>query len=366
MEVDVDDWRGPNAFIWCVMLPLVAAGANLIPRPQRFGGSNPERHWLPLFNYGLWVAGSAVHVWCVAHICAIPLELHHLAPTVCVAAWTGWNRLYDCMPNPSIRWQQALLTLAGAAPLLAFTKPELMLVLTALNFVGFLAVGLRARGGAQSMAKHLATASAALLFASIPEAWGRELFRNFAREHRLAFAGSFYLLLIALRSTRPETGLFAAIAVGIDASWLAPSQGPFFGLQAGLVFLMIHSLSWTDAVHPGARLLRWLAAGGWFVHAAIWTNDGGWLSAIVTGSGAVLVTSAWLISWRNRGQRGPGVLLGAATLTLLSAPGNWSVRFGSDGLLAVGGAFALFAIGLIVAWTRHRWEHRGSTATGDG
>ena len=42
-------------------------------------------------------------------------------------------------------------------------------------------------------------------------------------------------------------------------------------------------------------------------------------------------------------------------------PGNWFVRSGSDGLLAMIGSIVLFALGIVVAWTRHRWEQQNET-----
>lgn len=61
-RTSVDDWAAPNQLIWAVLLPLAVLGANLLPRPSRYGGLNPERSWLPMFIYGLWVIGTGVHV----------------------------------------------------------------------------------------------------------------------------------------------------------------------------------------------------------------------------------------------------------------------------------------------------------------
>lgn len=358
MELDTADWQGPNLFIWHVLLPILAAGANLLPRPVRYGGSNSERHWLPLFNYGLWMIGSAVHVWSVAHICDLPLEVNHLAPMVCVIAWTLWRRLTDFVPSPSPRWQQAMLLLTAGSPVLAYSQPRLFLLLTALNLAAYVALSLRASAHTRATAKHLALASLALLVAGVPVEWGRLLLAGFRREHGLFAAWTFYLVLVALRSPRPQAGLIGAIAFGVDVGWLSREAEVHFGLQAGLVFLLLHSLRWVDCQHTGAALLRWLAAIGWVFHAGMWTYGGAWLEAGVTGGAAMLVAAAWVILWRLRDVQGPWIIPVAAGLTLLSAPGNWFVRSGSAGLLAMAGSVVLFAFGIVVAWTRHRWEHR--------
>ena len=267
MEKDVADWQGANLFIWLVVLPLIAAGANLLKRPARYGGLNPERHWLPLFIYGLWIGGSAVHVWCVAHICNLPLEFHHLAPLACVCAWTMWNRDSDCVPNPSPRWRNAMLMLTFAAPLPAFGQPRLFLLLAGLNFAAYLALSIRAREQTRSLAKHLAVASLALMVAGIPEDWGRLLLAGFTRNHGVLLGWTFYLVLLALRSARPEAGLFGAIAVAADTGWLARDSSFHFAAQASLVFLLMHSLRWRDAEHAGARFLRYFAASIWALDA---------------------------------------------------------------------------------------------------
>jgi hypothetical protein len=358
MELDTADWQGPNLFIWYVLLPILAAGANLLPRPWRYGGLNSERHWLPLFIYCLWVVGSAVHVWSVAHICDLSLEVNHLAPLAFVTAWTLWHRLSDFVPSPAPRWQQAMLLMTAGMPVLAYSQPRLFLFLTALNLVAYLALGVKASAKTRAMAKNLALASLALLVAGIPEEWGTLLRSGFRREHGLLMAWTVYLVLLALRSSRPQAGFIGAIALGVDVSWLTREAGAHIGLQAGLVFLLLHSLRWADSEHAGAILLRWLAAIGWVAHAATWTYGGSWLGAGITGGGAIVVAATWVAVWQIRGAQDLWVIPSAAALTLLSAPGNWFVRSGSDGLLAMVGSGVLFAVGILVAWTRHRWEHR--------
>jgi hypothetical protein len=176
----------------------------------------------------------------------------------------------------------------------------------------------------------------------------------------LLFAWTFYLLLLALRSARPEAGLFGAIAVAVDAGWLARETSLHIAAQAGFVFLLIHSLRWRDDAHAGARFLRYLAASLWTLDAIVWTRNAAWLEAGVTSGAAMSVWMAWLLVYCFRKQRDPLIIPIAAGIALLSGPGNWFARHGSDGLLAVLGSLVLFAAGVAVAWTRHRWERRES------
>jgi hypothetical protein len=369
MEKDVADWREENLVLWYVILPMLAAGANLLRRPERYGGSNAERQWLPLFVYGLWVAGSAVHVWCVAHICDLPLQPHHLAPLACVIAWTMWNRLSDCLPHPSLNWQRAMLALTFAAPLLAFKESYLFTLLAGATHLAYVALWLRTADTwpLRTVVKHLALASLALVIAGMPEDWGRAILPAFSRPRCIVLACSFFVLLHALRSRRPDVGLAGALALTVALTLEARmfSAGFHAIAQVSLVFLLLHSLRWSDTEHSGTPVLRWLAALLWVTDACVWTRELRWEGILFVGLAAVIVLAVWLVAWWwLRGERGSLVLPAAATVVLCSAPGNWLIRHGSDGLIALLGSLALFAAGIVVAWTRHRWEGKRKAERG--
>lgn len=360
MEKDVADWQEENLVLWYVILPLLAAGANLLRRPSRYGGTNPERHWLPLFIYGLWVAGSAVHVWCVAHICDLTLQPHHLAPLACVVAWTMWNRLSDCLRSASLHWQRALLALTIAAPLLAFKESTLFTLLIGATHLAYVALWLRTADTwpLRSAVKHLSLGSLALVVAGMPEDWGRAILPAFSRAHGIMLAGSLFVLLHALRSRRPDVGLAGALALTVVLTLNARMfPGGLHGIaQASLVFLLLHSLRWSDTEHSGTPALRWLAALAWATDACVWTRELRWDGILFVGFAAMMVLAVWLVAWWLRGEHSSLVLPAAATVVLCSGPSNWLVRHGSDGLLALLGSLVLFAAGIVVAWTRHRWE----------
>lgn len=242
--------------------------------------------------------GSAVHVWSVAHICDLALEVNHLGPLAFVMTWTLWHRLPDFVPSLALRWQQAMLLLTAGMPVLAYSQPRLFLSLTALNLMAYVSLSVKASAETRAMAKHLALASLSLMVAGIPEEWGTLLLSGFRREHGLVMAWTVYLVLLALRSSRPQAGLIGAIAMGIVVGWLAREAGAHIRLQAGFVFLLLHSLRWTDSEHTGAILLRWSAAIGWVIHAVTWTHGGAWLEAGITGGGAIVVAAAWVACGR--------------------------------------------------------------------
>jgi hypothetical protein len=360
MEKDVADWRGGNLVLWYVILPMLAAGANLLRRPTRYGGSNAERQWLPLFIYGLWVAGSAVHVWCVAHICDLPLEPHHLAPLACALAWTMWNRLSDCLPHPSLNWQRAMLAFTFAAPFLAFNESYLFTLLAGATHLAYVVLWLRTADTwpLRSTVKHLALASLALVVAGMPEDWGRAILPAFSRARCITLACSFFVLLHALRSRRPDVGLAGALALTIVLTLEARmfSAGFHSIAQLSFVFLLLHGLRWSDTEHSGTPALRWLSALLWVIDACVWTSELRWQGILFVSFAALFVLAAWLLAWWLRRERGSLALPAAATVVLCSGPGNWLVRHGSDGVIALLTSLALFAVGVVVAWTRHRWE----------
>ncbi len=363
MEKDVADWQDENLILWYAILPLIAAGANLLRRPTRYGGTNPERQWLPLFIYGLWVVGSAVHVWCVAHICNLPLEPNHLAPLACVISWTMWNRLSDCLPGPSLNWQRAMLALTFAAPMLALKESHLYTLLTGATHLAYVALWLRTADTwpLRSAVKHLALGSLALVVAGMPEEWGRVILPAFSRAGCILMACSFFVLLHAVRSRRPDLGLAGALALGVglvpNAGILLP--GPHMFVQGSLLFLLLHSVRWDAGAHYGARALRRLAAVAWAADACVWTRELRWEAIMFVGLAAMIVLAVWCLAWWMQGRRGPLALPVAAAIVLCSGPGNWLARHGSDGLLALLGSLMLFAVGIVVAWTRHRWEGKG-------
>jgi hypothetical protein len=363
MEKDVADWKEENLVLWYVILPMLAAGANLLRRPTRHGGSNAERQWLPLFIYGLWAAGSAVHVWCVAHICDLPLQPHHLAPLACVIAWTMWNRLSDCLPSPSLNWQRAMLALTFAAPLLAFNESYLFTPLAGATHLAYVALWLRTTDTwpLRSAVKHLALASLALVVAGMPEDWGRAILPAFSRARCIVLACSFFVLLHALRSRRPEVGLAGALALtaALTLEGRMLSVGFHAIAQSSLVFLLLHSLRWSDTEHSGTRTLRWLAAGLWAIDAGVWTRELRWEGILFAALAGMIVMAAWLVAWWVSKERASLALPAGALVVLCSGPGNWLALHGSDGLLALLGSLVLFAAGIVVAWTRHRWEGKG-------
>jgi hypothetical protein len=358
IAVDYYNWHIPNLIGWYALLPVLAAGANLLPRVTRYGGINPERHWLPLFLYALWLSGTAVHVWSVGHIAARPFEFPFLAPVVWVSAWTFWNRLRDFTPAPSVGLQKLALVLPILAPLLAAENATVFTILCTLNVFAFLVIALTRR---VTLARELALASLLLAFAGMPLEWTLLRMPAFQRTEHVAAAMIIYCIIYALRSPKPEAALLGAFALGIGIAWLGRQWTPAVGLQAAFVFFLVHSLRWQDEPMRPDRAIRNLIAFFWILHAAIWTRNG-WPESAFAAAGAVLTISAWTFYlWRKR-RRGPISVPVASALTAFSGPANWFTDNSSPGLLALAGSFLLFAIGTVLALTRNKWDSRSTSS----
>ena len=350
IAVDYYNWHVPNLIAWHVALPLLAAAANLLPRPMRYGGLNPERHWLPIFLYALWITGTGVHIWSVGHIAGRPFEWPLIAPTIWVCAWTFWNRLRDFMLAPSAALQKLMLALAFLAPFVARDDATILTILLALNAAGFIVVYLARHFSA---AKHLALVSVLLAFASMPLDWRLPWVMRLSRGEHIVIAAIAFCIMAALRSRRPEAGLFGALAVGLAVTSLIHPWTPALGLQASFVFFLVHSLRWQDDPAGPNRIIRSLAAVLWVINALVLTREG-WSAFMAAG--AMVTGYAWAFyAWRGR-HRDRLVIPISSGATALSGPMNWFIANSSAGLIALAASLVLFATGTAFALTRSRWE----------
>lgn len=255
-----------------------------------------------------------------------------------------------------------MLALTFAAPLLAFKESYLFVVLASITHLAYATLWLRTADTwpLRRLVKHLALASLALMVAGMPEDWGRAILPVFSRPRGVVLACSLFALLQAMRSRRPDVGLAGALGLAVMLMLDARTfPGGFHaGVQLSLAFLLAHSLRWIDAEHSGTPALRWLAILAWITDACVWTRDTRWQGIVFVSATAIAVLAAWWLAWWLRKERGPLVLPAGAVVVLCAGPGNWLARHGSEGLLAVLGSLVLFAVGIVVAWTRHRWERK--------
>ena len=349
VEADLEAWARPNMILWFIAMPLLAAAANLLPRPTQYGGLNPERSWLPLFNYGLWIGGTCVHLWCLNYISRVPFAWLMVAPTAWACAWTMFHRLSDCLPNPPPGLRKAVLGLAFLTPLLAMPDASLFAALGALNAAGFLVLCRVTDSALRRTAVELALLSAALTFSGWPLEW----FPPLNRAEHVAAAGALYCIILAFRSTDPRIGLVGALALAGAVAWLVRDWTLHAAVQASCMFLLGHSVRWTKDAGPGAQFLRSVTSVLWMLDAIVWTGNGTLAASSCVAGGAVGVSALWSWQYQRTGVRPPLIIPAAAALTFATGPCNWFYSTAPAGIIALAASVVFFAIGTLIAWYRN-------------
>ncbi len=353
--LDTDDWATPNLWLWYAALPAIVACANLLPKPTRYGGLNPERHWLPLFIYALWTTGTGAHLWCLGHISNLPFQIQFLGPAAVVAAWTMYRRIEDCVPAASPRWRVAFLVLAFALPLLSFGNSDLFEAMVLFNATAFAALFLRNAGHTRIIARELLILSVPFAAIGMPEEIARVVIPHFVRAKAVLFALSLLVFICALRWFRVRLALVGAVAISVIVMLLWPAAPVHAFIQVAMLFVLAHSLAWRKET-AGATFLRFVVGVLWFVNAAAWVHNYSWRTDVSVTASALILLGAWFAIWRAGRERPDLVVASMAGAVSLCAPTDWLVRHGSPGLIALAASVFLFAIGFTVAWTRHRWE----------
>jgi len=354
------DWGAAyetNQYIWWLLVPMLCALSNVVPLSRGTAELWPQRRWLPLGLFCLWLVGTGVHLYCLGYVYDFALRPELLAPTVWTLVWALYLRVASLLPGLKAGWKNALWVLPLVATLLATPQPQkgVFLALTSMDVAIFGWIYSRRRA---PLALHLALISMVALVAGLPEEWEPNLAAPFSRETFIAGAAVIYFLICIALTRDPKLGilgsLVAAISLGI---WAPQPETIHWAVQTGLVFLLLHSLRWTDSEEQGAHLLRWLAAVAWVAHSLAWTHlyGAGWRACAV----AVPVLAVWLIFRWLHGKSGHIAILLSSVLVLLSPPGHVAavqIESAPAGLLAVIGSFLLFGLGTMGAITKHRWS----------
>jgi hypothetical protein len=352
-----------NQFTWLVILPAALALINFLPYARENGSLTPQRRWLPFGLFSLWVLATGVHLYCLNYVYDFAFRIEMLAPACWILAWTAFRRVPDVFALQNKTVKRVLVITPMAMTFLAATATgnHVFFGLTLLNVAIYAMMCYRDR---QSFAWHLLFASVVLLACGIPSEWMRFLAPVIDRPHYIAACVAIYFLIYNVVSRNPKIGFLGAILVTLAVAVLfsAHNGAGHWAVQAGLVFLLLHSLGWVDDQHQGARATRILAAAFWVSHAVIWVRSDMALWAPCVPGGLVFVS--YLVAQLLRGGRGYLVLPAASILVALSGPGNYLVgmlQYAPAGLLAVVGSFLLFALGTAAALTKHRWHRPHST-----
>ena len=343
-----------NEFTWLLILPAVLAMANLLPRIGAGGELPPQHRWLPTGIFALWLAVTGVHLYALAYDYQFQFRSELFAPALWVLAWTGCRVFSANQFLP----KYAVLILPMLMPLFAANGQRTFLILVGLNLLAFIVASLLDRNN--RLARHLAFASTLLIFAGLPEKFLFIIHPDLDRVGCLQAAVAAYLVLLAACTRNPKLAIFGALVFGASVLATLGNHANAFqwAVQSGCVFLLLHSLRWNDEEHPGAGLVRALAALVWVVQSVLWmSNDTGrfWMPLVpgATVLGICLACQFHRWHWIKI------IVSLAALLVAVAGPCSAIIsglRAASAGLLAVVGSFLLFGIGTILALTRHHWH----------
>lgn len=352
------DWGAAfetNQYLWWLLVPALCASFLFVRWHEAAGDLWPQRRWLPAALLGVWLVGTGVHLYCLGYVYDFDLRPELLAPTVWTLLWAAWFRTEHLLAGLAPGASSAAMALPCLATLLAAPQPGkgvfLALTLANLGILGWIYFAQKRR-----IALHLVLASLLGLMAGMPEEWARHLAYGFGREKLVFGCLAVYVLVVTAISRNARLGILGGLMAAIVQGYLAPEpEALHWSIQAGLVFLLLHSLRWVK-LEEGEKLVRWVAAIGWAAHSLLWMHSTGGNRAVTSLAALVLavcVVYRWL-----QGRWGPPSIIGAATLVLLAGPtetGISQLRSTPLGLLAVIGSFLLFGLGTAAAVTKHKW-----------
>jgi hypothetical protein len=347
-----------NEISWLLILPLLCGMAVLLPKSPAIGELWPQRRWLPLGLFALWIAGTGVHLYCLGYVYDFNLRGALLAPAIWVLMWTLRQRISEIIPAVHLGWQRAMLVLPLLCIFMAYTSggSTVFLVLSLMNIVFYGCIFHRHRE--QSLAMHLLLISLATTAMAIPESWRAGTLPAVTRSTLVVGGFGGYGLVWIMLSRNPLLGLVGALIVSsfVPVVMGGSANSLNWAMQAGLAFLLLHSLFWAPKL-PGATQLRVIAAAAWIMHTFIWMHFGGepWMACVA----AAFVLAIFLLVRVIKGKWSHMVVPISAIAVILSGPCNSTagkLHTIPAGIIAMAGSFLLFGLGTAAALTRHRWH----------
>jgi hypothetical protein len=346
-----------NECMWLLVLPAALALVNLLPRALAGGDLLPQRPWLPMGLFALWITVTGLHLWALDYVYGYYLRPDLFAPVGWVLAWTVFLRV----PAKPTALKYALMFPAVVVPFLAYPPgtENTYLALMALNVAAF-GIMRYLRGG-NRLAGHLAYASAVLLVAGLPDNWIQLAIHGATAAGCVAAGVAAYLIFWTAWLRNPKLAVFGAMLFGIAIAVVFGGHANVvnWALQGGFVFFLLHSLRWNDAEHAGAGATRNFIGIIWAIQSFVWMNCEGarfWMPFIP----GVLVLALYGILTLCRGGWRLLAVPASALAVVLSGPCCAAIerlRSTPVGLLAVIASFLFLGLGTVAALTRESWHH---------
>jgi hypothetical protein len=356
-----------NEWSWLALLPLLVAGASLLPAPRANGAGWPQRRWLTPAILMMWLVASGVHLYALSYVYTFAMRPAHWAPVVVMLVWTAFYRLPDWLGSLPQGLRLGLMLNPFVWMFLAL-RPGDHGVLLGLAFLNAALYGLAAMRHQQpALAVQLALASGIAGLAVLPRVAGWEtLALEFAR---IGWAGALavYVIFASILSRRPAIGCLGVLAAAILTALVVdgvPQEGCAM-LHAALMFLLLHGLRWDAAPHTWRWNLRWAVALGWITQSWVWAWTEG-SAGVMGATGGVTFLMGLVVWWILRRRLSLAVPV-AGVLVMLSGPvvdGFGAVRNAPAGLMAVVASFVLLALGTAAALTKNRWHPTANAAAG--
>jgi hypothetical protein len=350
-----------DRYSWLVLLPLLVALINILPRPKKLGNLLPETPWVPIGFFLLWLVGSVVHLYCLSYVYNFDWEYLFAVPLLWVALWSIHGRHSDFLSRPMPAVANALLLPQAAVPFLALSSKDhwVFPVLVGLNIVIYATLFYRNRGNRTAF--HLFLVSLASLPAGFLKPVEPRLPAGLDVNKWLLLAGTVYVLYWVMRSRNANMGLLGAWIVAIATLLLAKNTEVAIhpAVQLAMAFLLLHSLRWDNREPRAETVLRFMAGSVWLLHALFLAHSG-WTHAmlVVYGTGGF---GAGASVWFRyiRGNWKPALVPIAACAVMLTQPASFLViktQSAPSGLLAMMGSFLLFGLGTLAALTKAKWH----------
>jgi hypothetical protein len=338
----------------------------VLPRRTKESPSYFSRCEFPLLTLLMWIAGTAVHFYCINYVYALPrgeLRFTLTIPTVFTACWVLWARASDVKwssPQFAQIYERGLLVATvGALMVPALSNDRtILLALGAINVSLFAVLTIKSRNWFNLLL--LAVSSAATISAVrvghikapavVPEI---EIGQTFW----IAIGAFLFLRSILSRDARYGFlgALIATIAVPLVYHRI---NGVFEYAHVGLTFLVLHSLRWDDKLDPYSRIARALAVLAWLGNSFCWLWDDGATSFWgVLLSGVMVFIAGLVIRWIC-GRWTHRLIPFAALAAMVMPPGfkaGEMLTHAPVGLMILLASFLLFAVGIMTALTRTRW-----------
>ncbi|MGZ4961606.1 MAG: hypothetical protein ACXWC8_03535 [Limisphaerales bacterium] len=351
---------------WFVVAPALVVFALLLPRRSKESPAYFSRTEFPLLTLLIWIAGTAVHFYCINYVYALPrgeLRFSLTIPTIWTACWVLWARAGDVKWSSErfVQFHERALLAASTVALLVpamFDDRGILLTLGAMNVALFSVLSFKSRnwfnllllavsGAATFSAVHVGAISSPVPSGEIHIG------------QTLLIAIGAFLLLRSVFSRDPRYGFLGGlIATAAVPLFHHRFETIFDFAQVGLTFVVLHSIGWNDKLDPHSKQARVLVVLAWLGNCFGWLAcDGSTSFWGVFVSGVVVfivgLVMRWICGyWAHR-------LIPFAALTAMVMPPGFKaaemLMRAPVGLMILLASFLLFAIGIMTALTRSRW-----------